>query len=389
MFSERRASPRCGRPGRRVLFAAVAVAFLSTACGGAGSASRVAGSGNGPLTAVCPATVVVQTSWYPESTHGGLFQLLGPGYAVDAKHKRVTGRLYDRGRDTGLGLEIRAGGPALGNQPVSALMKLDPTITLGQQATEDQVLGAAQGQPTLAVIAPFQQDPVVYIWDPGRHPAFNTISDIGQTNTTVFTFHAANSDYLTGTGILRSSQLNYSYDGSPSWFMGKPDSVVGGFSTNEPYIYRQLGRHVAYAYVAETNYPDYRNTLTVRSDAATRLAPCLRQLVPVLQRGMVDFMARPDPVLKLIVELDRQYTSPFPYPIGQARYGVDVMRKDGLVGNGTDGVFGSFQPDRLTRMVAILRPVYAGQHLTVPADLSADDLATNTYLDPAIRLPNS
>jgi hypothetical protein len=142
------------------------------------------------------------------------------------------------------------------------------------------------------------------------HPDWNTIQDIGQTDKTVFTFRAANSDYLVGAGILRAGQLNYSYDGSPSWFMLHPDSAIGGFATNEPYIYKGLGRDVAYAYVGDTGYPDYRNQLTVRAGAMDGLAPCLRQLVPVLQRGMVDFMARPDPVLKLIVDLDRAYTSP-------------------------------------------------------------------------------
>ena len=43
--------------------------------------------------------------------------------------------------------------------------------------------------------------------------------------------------------------------------MTKPDSVVGGFATNEPFIYRSLGRDVDYAYVADTGYPDYRNVL--------------------------------------------------------------------------------------------------------------------------------
>jgi hypothetical protein len=127
---------------------------LLAGCGGSTPPAQ-AGSGSGPLATVCPATIVVQTSWFPESTHGGLFQLLGPGYAVDAKRKRVQGRLYDRGKDTGLGLEIRAGGPALGGQPVSALMAVDHNITFGQQATEEQVLGAGSGQPTVAVIAPF------------------------------------------------------------------------------------------------------------------------------------------------------------------------------------------------------------------------------------------
>jgi hypothetical protein len=31
------------------------------------------------LRGVCPATVVVQSSWFPQSEHGALYQLLGKG----------------------------------------------------------------------------------------------------------------------------------------------------------------------------------------------------------------------------------------------------------------------------------------------------------------------
>jgi NMT1/THI5 like len=379
------------RPSR-LLAAAVVAGLALTACGGGATttsgtdAPAAAGGDPRSLAADCPSTVVVQTSWWPESTHGGIYELLGDKVTIDPDKKTIRGPLVSGGVDTGVQLEIRPGGPARGQQPVAALMKSDPTITLGQQATEEQLLGWIQGIPTVGVIAPFYVDPVVFIWDKKKHPDFNSIQDIGQTNTTVYTFHSANADYLLGSGILRPSQLNYSYDGSPSLFMAKPDSVVGGFSTNEPFIYRSLGRDVDYAYVSDTGYPNYRNVWTVRQDQQQKLAPCLRKLVPMLQRAMIAFMSKPDPVLDRIVKLDAQYKTSFPYPMDQARYGVRTMKDDGLVQDPKSGGFGSFDESRNSRMIDILRPIYTAQRQNVPADLTASALATNQYLDPSIRM---
>ena len=370
---------------------ALVAGLALTACGGGDepAAAPVAADPGNPhsLSGLCPDPVVVQTSWWPESTHGGLYQLLGSDVSVDTKKKALRGPLVSEGADTGVELEIRPGGPARGQQSVAALMRTDPSITLGQQATEEQVLALAQGIRTVGVLAPFYVDPVVFIWDKTRHPDFTTIQDVGETDTTVYTFRSANTDYLLGSGILRSRQVDYSYDGSPSLFMAKPGSVVGGFATNEPFIYRSMGRQVGYAYVADSGYPDYRNTLTVRQEDRARLGPCLRRLVPMLQRGMIDFMARPGPTLSRIVELNKQYGTSFPYPMAQAEYGVATMKKDGLVADPPrDGGFGSFDPGRIRRMIDILRPIYAGQRLTVPAGLGPDGVATNEYLDSSIRM---
>jgi hypothetical protein len=359
---------------------------------GAGGQAVTGTDAERSLRGVCPATVVVQTSWYPESTHGGIYQLLGTGYTLDKARKRVRGPLVSRGADTGVQLEIRAGGPAVGNQPVSALMATDTSITLGQQATEEQVRGWAAKQPTVAVAAPFDVDPVVLIWDRERHPGFRMIQDVGQTKTKVLTFQSPNIDYLLGGGILRPGQIDYSYDGSPSRLLADRSLVVGGFSTNEPFIYRGLGVDVDYQYIETTAYPNYRNTLVVRQVARQQLDPCLRRLVPAFQQGMVDFMAQPDPVLRLIVTLNEGYGSPFPYPLEQARYGVRVMKQDGLVANPASmrgAPFGALNPARVDRMLTILRPIYAAQRTPVPADATAAALATNDYLDSAIRLPDS
>ena len=72
--------------------------------------------------------MVVQTSWWPESTHGGIYQLLGSKATVDTGRKVIRGPLVSRGVETGVDLEIRPGGPARGQESVAALMKSDPSI---------------------------------------------------------------------------------------------------------------------------------------------------------------------------------------------------------------------------------------------------------------------
>jgi hypothetical protein len=62
------------------------------------------------------------------------------------------------------------------------------------------------------------------------------------------------------------------------------------------------------------------------------------------------------------------------------------MKEDGLVADPREGGFGAFDPSRNRRMVDILRPIYAAQRQTLPADLTGDAVATNEYLDPTIRM---
>ena len=95
---------------------AVACAADPVAGQGGQLANRAAGSGaRTGLRGLCPSTVVVQSSWYPQVEHAAVYQLLGRGYRVDARRKVVTGPLVAHGGvDTGVRIEIRAGGPAIG-----------------------------------------------------------------------------------------------------------------------------------------------------------------------------------------------------------------------------------------------------------------------------------
>jgi hypothetical protein len=222
--------------------AALAVALVGSACTNdsqsATPAATAATGGSLGLKGVCPDTIVVQKDWQPESEHGFLYNLVGAGYKVDTNNKRVTGPLVAQGRDTGVNLQIRSGGPAVGFQPVSAVMYSDRSIHLGYVATDEAVQFAAR-QPTTAVMAQLDISPLALIWDLATYPQFTTIADIGQTNTQVlYTDGLTYMEYLVGSNILHRSQLNGSYDGSPALFVqSNGKAALQGFATSEPYLY--------------------------------------------------------------------------------------------------------------------------------------------------------
>src|SRR6185437_3352321 len=173
---------------RRARLAAVAtlgaaLTITATACssGSSSSAAPAVGSSgsaaaSGAAAAVpaadnlkaagCPSTIVLQTDWNPEAEHGGQYELLGANPAINAGGKSVTGELVAHGGvDTGVQLQIRAGGPAIGYQSVTSQMYKDSSITLGYLGTDNQI-ALSQTQPTVAVLAGLQISPQIIQWSP-------------------------------------------------------------------------------------------------------------------------------------------------------------------------------------------------------------------------------
>jgi hypothetical protein len=393
--------PSRARRGARLASAAVALCVLPTACSGAEDASGSGGRRGSPaasgdarlLKGVCPDTVVVQTSWAPQVEHAVAYQLLGEGYQVDEGRKRVTGRLIAGGVDTGVQIQIRAGGPAIGFGQVSAQMYLDRSIMLGMLATDESVQNVV-AQPTTAVMAPFDVDPLVIMWSPERHPDWNTISDIGQTDTPVLYFQGESTymDYLTGTGILRKRQVDGSYDGTPSRFVAsRGDIAMQGFATSEPWrLEHEVApwkRPMSYQLVSDTGYPGYRNALFIRTGDKPKLAPCLRRLVPIFQQAMVDFMAKPEATTDLVLGLVRRYELSYQDSEARSAYAVQTMRDQGIVGNGPNRTLGEFDLGRVAKIIGIVNPIYASQRKPIRADLRPEHIATNEFVDPVIGLP--
>jgi hypothetical protein len=379
----------------RLLVVALTVALLAAACSSAtgsdASHAPPAASASLNLKGICPDPVVVQSSWYPQSEHGAVYQLVGDGYKIDAAHKRVTGPLVLGGKSTGVRIQVRAGGPAVGFQTAAALMYQDPSITLGMM-NPDQIIQLSKTQPVVAVVAPMELDPQILLWDPASHPDWHTIADIGQTDTKVLYFQGNTyMDYLLGSGILRRRQVDGSYDGSPSAFVASGGKIaVQAYATNEPYTYQHeikaWGKPVAYQLVYDTGYPNYANVLAVRTDRKAALAACLARLVPIIQQAQVDFMAKPGPAIGLILKLVDAYKGGFVYSRGNAEFAVTQMRQLGIVGNGKDATLGNFDPERLQRLINIVGPIFAGQRKPIKAGLTPADVGTNEFIDPAIGL---
>jgi hypothetical protein len=117
------------------------------------------------LAGICPDTITFQTDWNPESEHGFLYNMIGEGYEVDAAGLRATGPLVSKGQDTGVKIQVRAGGPAVGFSSPTSLMYQDPEIFLGFVSTDGAVQDSGEF-PTMTVVAPFNINPQIIMWDP-------------------------------------------------------------------------------------------------------------------------------------------------------------------------------------------------------------------------------
>jgi hypothetical protein len=380
--------------------AAAVVALALSACSGGGdneqaaAPSQAAASGGAQdLRGVCPDPVVVQADWQPESEQGFLYNLVGAGYKADTAKKKVSGPLVIDGVDTGVKIEVRTGGPAVGFQPVPALMYTDKSINLGFVAT-DEAVQYSQKQPTTAVFTQMDVSPLAILWDKATYPQFNNIADIGQTDTKIlYSKGLAYMDYLTGAGLLRASQLDGSYTGAPDLFIAnKGKAAVQGFVTSEPYIYeneiKAWGKPLTGQLVNDTGYPEYFSAVAMRTGDESQLAPCLKKLVPILQKSQTDFVQKPDPAIKTILDLVKKYNTGWQYSDGLAHFSAKQLVTQGIVTNGKDKALGDFQMDRVQRIINITTPIFTSQRKALKEGLKPEDIATNQFIDPSIGLPS-
>ena len=379
-----------------IVLLAAALAAAGCSFGGDDQPSTATRAGSGAasggdqvnLKGVCPSTIVVQTDWFPETEYGVYYHMLGPNPKIDVEHKRVSGPLVVEGQDTGVQLEVRSGGPATDFKLVSEQMYTDKSITLGQINT-DEAIRFSGSQPTLAVAAPMEISPFMIMWDPNTYPEFNIIADIGQTTAKVLYFKGDTyMEYLIGSGILRRSQVDDSYDGSSTKFLAAGGKMAqAGFATSEPYIYandlKAWHKPLNYALVNDTGYPFYPQALSIRTADKQKLAPCLKKLVPLVQRAQVDFLANPERTNAFIIKLVKDYNTFWTYSDGLAAYAISKMRQD-FVNNGADRTLGNFEVGRIQRLIDIVTPILIGQRHPPRPGLRPQDLYTNEFVDPGV-----
>ncbi|GAA2228176.1 ABC transporter substrate-binding protein [Herbiconiux moechotypicola] len=376
--------------------AVIAVAALAGCSAGSGatepSASADLTIGSVDLAAAgCPATVVIQTDWNPEGEHGHLYEMFGDDYTLDASTKAVRGPLMSQGEYTGVDLEVRSGGPAIGFQTVSSQLYLDPEITLGYVST-DEAIQLSDQNPTVAVMAPLDKSPQDIMWDPESYPGVTTIAELAEAGAMVRYYSgAAYMSYLIGAGIIPEDQTDGSFDGTPANFVasGGKDAQQG-FASADPYIYENevpsWNKPITYQLIHDTGYPYYQGALSVKADQLESLSGCFEALVPVLQQAEVDYFADPAAANTLIVDAVEAFDTGWEYSVGVADFAHDTMLEEGLASNGDDGTIGDIDEERVQRIIDITTPIFTDAG-TPPVDgLVAGDLFTNEFLDESIGL---
>lgn len=370
----------------------LALVMLAGCADSSESTDTTAASATGTLSGVCPDTVVIQTDWNPEAEHGFVYELVGDGYEVDAAGLRVTGPLVASGVDTGVKVQVRAGGPAVGFTSPTSLMYSDPDIFLAFAATYSQVQNSSEF-PTVGVVAPWAINPQIVMWDPATYPDVTTIADLKATGAKVRYFGGlAWMDYFIATGVLDEAQADASYDGTPANFVADGGrSAQQGFATSEPYYYENVladwGKPVAYQMIHDAGWTSYAQTLATKPENIEQYRDCLAQLVPMIQQAQVDFVANPTSTNALILDLVAQYNNGWLYDEGQAAASVQLALDNKLIANSPDGTLGSFDVARVDEFLAIAVPILEGLGEKVKPGLGSADLVTNEFIDPAIALP--
>ena len=390
---------------KKALFGASLAALLTlAACGGddgsstdttaaAESTDTTAAAAEGvSLAGSCPETVVFQTDWNPEAEHGFLYNLVGEGYSVNTEKLSVTGPLVVEGQDTGVKVEVRAGGPATGYQSPLAMMYQDPAITAGFISTDEAVSQSVE-KPSMTMVAPFNINPQIIMWDPATYPNAKAVADLKADKVKIRYFDgAAYMDYLVEAGIVDKAQADATYDGTPANFLaaGGKDAQQG-FGTAEPYFYQEVladwKKPVAYQYIHDAGWTAYAQSIGATMESFEANKACWPLLVPAIQKSQREYIASPDRANALVLDLVQQYNNGWAYDAGQASAAVAKMQEDKLVANSPDGVLGSFDLDRVTAFIEKATPIYTATGAKVKEGLTPADLVTNEFIDSSIALP--
>ena len=361
----------------------LALALVAAACGG--DDDSASGGGDGVLSDVCPATIVVQTDWFPEAEHGALYNLIGEGYTVDTANKIVSGPMVLDGQDLGVTFEVRTGGPAIGFAPVTSYVYTDDSITFGYANTEAQVL-SYEDTPLLSVVAPLEINPQMIMWDPDTYPNVETLADLGEAGVPINVFGGGVfSEVFVAQGIWSADQIDPSYDGSPARFIAEGGAIAQqGFASAEPYDYENTftdwGKPVAFQTLHDAGFEVYAATLGIRPDQKAELDDCLKEIVPVFQQSVVSYINSPERTNAIIVDAVEQFADSWTQSMEITAWSVDQQKDLGLVGNGPDDTVGNMVGDRIQGVIDGMSQ--AG--MAVPSGLSADDLFTNEYINESI-----
>jgi hypothetical protein len=375
---------------RAFVLAAAAFAIAALTVGwGVGQAATGKTAAVSSLRSACGSKIVVQTDWFPEPEHGAVYELAGPNGTIDKEHGRYTGTIGN----TGVQLEIRAGGPYTGFQQPISQMYQDSSITLGYVNT-DEAIQLSKKLPTVSIVSPLEFSPQILMWNPQKLH-ITKFSDIANKypNTTVLVFAGGVwVDYLVGKGWINKSQVDTSYDGSPTRFVANDGNIIQqAFATSEPYQYQhdisQYGKPVAYLMIKNSGYVPYPEALAAKPSVVAAKAACFKQLVPMFQKAEIAYLTNPTQTNRTLERIVGELHSFWQLTPGGDAYNAATQKRLKFVQNGPNCTLGDFSLKRVQGVINETLPIYQKDNLTTyNPDLKASQIVTNRFIDPSIGL---
>ncbi|MDJ0416133.1 hypothetical protein QNA29_17130 [Rhodococcus opacus] len=119
------------------------------------------------------------------------------------------------------------------------------------------------------------------------------------------------------------------------------------------------------------------------------LTPCLQKLVPIIQQSTADYVTTPESTNEAIVDVVSQDSSFSPYTEGEAEFSATLLKDEGLIANEADGSVGSvgtYDMARVQGTVDELKPILVAGGAAIPDSLTAEQIYTNRFTDPAIGI---
>ena len=345
----------------------------------------------GILADVCPSPIIVQTDWHGQAEHGPTYELLGQDY--EASNLTVRGTLVASGEvDTGVDIEIREGGAAIGWQSVIAQMYQEPDIFFGYISTDGSV-GSSLDQPVVSVVSLLEVNPQMLMWNPEHFPGVERVADLPDDTDIVAFFGAEYLYWLIGQGIVDASRIDESYDGSVTRFVAEDGTFAQqGYASSEPYIYEvetpEYGKPVKYELLHDMGFQTYSQNLGVRPERLEEDRECLERLVPIVQQAAADYVTDGAETNAVILDLNATYDSGWVYSLGLAEFANSEFGRLGLIGNGPDDTIGNFDMDRVQTLIEHMIPVFANPaiNIEIVEGLMAEDIVTNEFIDESIGL---
>ena len=226
------------------------------------------------------------------------------------------------------------------------------------------------------------------MWDPETYPDVESIADLGEAGITMNVFGGGTFlEVFVAEGVVSESQIDPSYDGAPTRFIAEGGKVAQqGFASAEPWQYEneftEWGKPVKYELIHDAGFEIYAAPLAIRAEQKDELSDCLKLFVPIVQQAAIDHITEPARANAIIIDAVEKFADFWVYGEGVAAYSVQTMKDLGLVGNGPNSTLGDFDFGRANELLEQMKS--AG--LSVPADLTAEDLYTNEFIDTSIGL---